>query len=121
MSFLSKGAVAMAAGRALRRVLEGAGNVERDARQTADPAPHEAVDEAASVRMANRETAREILGRKQALLDAKFNGKVQTMESLLQEMREDSDLSDCPDHFDWKWCDQAGDFIKAESRKVEFK
>jgi hypothetical protein len=43
------------------------------------------------------------------------------MKELLEEMAADSDFSDCPEHFDWKWCDKAGDFIKAEPRKVEFK
>jgi hypothetical protein len=43
------------------------------------------------------------------------------MKELIEESMADSDYSDCPDHFDWKWCDQAKDFIKAEARKVEFK
>jgi len=121
MAFLLKAAVAMAAGRVLRRVMEGAGDVEREARETAGPAPHEAIDEEASARMACREIAFEILGRKQGILDAKFNGRRQSMESLFEEMRTDSDQSDVPKVFDYLWDEASGDFVPTVARKVEFK
>lgn len=85
------------------------------------PPPHEAVAPGEDVRRAHEEVAVEILARKQSILDTKFNGRRQSMESLLEEMKGDSDFSDCPEIFDWAWDEASGQFLEAPARKVEFK
>lgn len=101
--------------------MAGAGDVERDARVTADVPPHEAVAPDEEMKRAHREVAEEVLARKQAILDERFNGKVQTMDALLKEMAADCDLSDCPTVFDYAWDEATQQFLETKPRKVEFK